>query len=185
MALLALALAPAVAQAGSLLSGYGGPGEGNQAVLGSAVIGGSHGGSGGSGSSGSSGSASGGGSETSSGSSSGASSGSGEDRGAGGARQGGGKSGSAGGGAAKGSNGAAHGGVSSGAGGASGSGTQQFASFYPAASAEKVPSGGQGVVLGLTGGDILLIVLAAVVLIAIGLLTRRLDRPTGQAGLGS
>jgi hypothetical protein len=44
-ALLALALAlPATAHAGSLLSGYGGPGQGNQAILGATVIGGAAGG---------------------------------------------------------------------------------------------------------------------------------------------
>ncbi len=56
LTLIALAISavlPALASAGSLLSGYGGPGEGNQAILGSALIngrsgkGGSGGGSGG------------------------------------------------------------------------------------------------------------------------------------------
>jgi hypothetical protein len=50
-ALLALAL-PATANGGSLLSGYGGPGQGNQAILGATVIGGAAGGSGGGSSSG-------------------------------------------------------------------------------------------------------------------------------------
>ncbi len=50
-ALLALAL-PATAHGGSLLSGYGGPGQGNQAILGATVIGGAAGGSGGGSSSG-------------------------------------------------------------------------------------------------------------------------------------
>jgi hypothetical protein len=45
-----LALGPAAAQGGSLLSGYGGPGQGNQAILGSALLNGPRGG--GSGSSG-------------------------------------------------------------------------------------------------------------------------------------
>ncbi len=47
--LLVLALsaaAPAVAGAGSLLSGYGGPGQGNQAILGSALLNGPSGGGG-------------------------------------------------------------------------------------------------------------------------------------------
>jgi hypothetical protein len=173
----ALVLAPATAQAGSLLSGYGGPGEGNQAVLGSALIGGSRGGSGGSGSGDGSGSeTSGGSSESDSSSSSGEAGG-----GSGGTDRGASKGGSARNGAGKGANGATHGDASAtGTSGASGAQAQQFASFYPAA--ERVPSGGQGVVLGLTGQDIFLIVLAAVVLIAIGLVTRRLDRPTaGQA----
>ena len=42
-AFLALAV-PTTAQASSLLSGYGGPGQGNQAILGATVIGGSAGG---------------------------------------------------------------------------------------------------------------------------------------------
>jgi hypothetical protein len=48
-AVIVLALSLAVvdaAQAGSLLSGYGGPGQGNQAILGSTLIGGSSGGGG-------------------------------------------------------------------------------------------------------------------------------------------
>jgi hypothetical protein len=46
--LVALALvAPATASAGSLLSGYGGPGQGNQAILGSGLVGGSSGSGGG------------------------------------------------------------------------------------------------------------------------------------------
>ena len=54
-----VAVVPATASANSLLSGYGGPGAGNQAILGSALIGGggSAGGGGSSGSSGSTGSA--------------------------------------------------------------------------------------------------------------------------------
>jgi hypothetical protein len=59
-ALLALgsccAFAPAASASSTLLSGYGGPGQGNQAILGSTLIGGS-GGSGGGGGSGGSGSA--------------------------------------------------------------------------------------------------------------------------------
>lgn len=53
-----VAIAPASASANSLLSGYGGPGAGNQAILGSALIGGggSTGGGGSSGASGSTGS---------------------------------------------------------------------------------------------------------------------------------
>jgi hypothetical protein len=45
------ALAPGVVQANSLLNGYGGPGQGNQVILGSALLNGSGGGGGGSGSS--------------------------------------------------------------------------------------------------------------------------------------
>jgi hypothetical protein len=60
---LSLAVAPSIAAASSLLSGYGGPGEGNQAILGSALVngpsggGGSGGGSAGSGSGSAAGSA--------------------------------------------------------------------------------------------------------------------------------
>ena len=43
----ALPAAPAAAAGGPLLSGYGGPGEGNQAILGSTLIGGPSGGAGG------------------------------------------------------------------------------------------------------------------------------------------
>jgi hypothetical protein len=46
-ALAIAAAAPLAAQAGPLLSGYGGPGQGNQAILGSTLLGGSGGGSGG------------------------------------------------------------------------------------------------------------------------------------------
>jgi hypothetical protein len=50
------ACAPAAAHASSLLSGYGGPGQGSQALLGSTLIGGSGGGGGSSASGGGSGS---------------------------------------------------------------------------------------------------------------------------------
>jgi hypothetical protein len=49
----ASAALPTTADAGPLLSGYGGPGQGNQAILGSALLGGSAGGSGTSGGGGS------------------------------------------------------------------------------------------------------------------------------------
>jgi hypothetical protein len=58
LALLVSAVGPAVAGANSLLSGYGGPGQGNQAILGAALVGGRSGGGstgGGSGSGGSGG----------------------------------------------------------------------------------------------------------------------------------
>jgi hypothetical protein len=60
---LAAALAPAYASAGSLLSGYGGPGQGNQEILGSALLNGpaGKGGSGGGGSGPGTGAAAGGG----------------------------------------------------------------------------------------------------------------------------
>src|ERR1700736_6516079 len=49
----ASAALPTTADAGPLLSGYGGPGQGNQAILGSTLLGGSAGGSGTSGGGGS------------------------------------------------------------------------------------------------------------------------------------
>jgi hypothetical protein len=48
LAALVLAVAPSTAPASSLLSGYGGPGQGTQAILGSGLVGGSSGGGGGS-----------------------------------------------------------------------------------------------------------------------------------------
>jgi hypothetical protein len=56
------AMSPTAATAGSLLSGYGGPGQGNQSVLGSALLNGSGNGGGGSGTGG--GSSTGGGAAT-------------------------------------------------------------------------------------------------------------------------
>jgi len=186
LAILALVVVPASAQAGSLLSGYGGPGEGSQAVLGSALTGGPRGGSGGSGGPGGSGPAAtsstgGGGSEAAPGSSSAETLGSeGTRRGADGANHGAGASTPTG----RGNAGTAGGGAQN-AGTAAGAGAaraQRLESFYPAT--ERVPAGGQGVVLGLTGQDILFILLTAALLIAIGLVTRRLDRSTGQTDLG-
>jgi hypothetical protein len=49
VALMLSAAAPLAAHAGPLLSGYGGPGQGNQAILGSTLLGGAGGGASGSG----------------------------------------------------------------------------------------------------------------------------------------
>jgi hypothetical protein len=62
LALLSPATLPATAAAGSLLSGYGGPGQGNQAILGSTLINGTSGGGGGGSGAAGSGGGSGGGS---------------------------------------------------------------------------------------------------------------------------
>lgn len=179
VAALALALAPA-AQAGSLLSGYGGPGEGNQAVLGSALTGGPRGGSGGSGGAGGSaaaGSTGAGGSETPADESSETAAGSGSREA---------PAGGSGTGAARGGTGhAARGRTAAGSSGAKGARSapaKPLSGLYPVA--ERVPSGSQGVVLGLTGQDLFFIALAAVLLIAVGLITRRLDRSAGQADVG-
>ncbi len=174
---------PVAAQAGSsTLSGYGGPGEGNQAVLGSALVG-AHGGGGSSGGSRASGAGSGGqGSAGAEGSATGAPAvESGASRGQG-----------------------AQGAVeprssfeASGAGGANAKSqarsktypgtrgssqvrpTAEPRSYYPAA--ERVPSGGQGTVLGLTADDLLYVILALVILVLVGLFTRRLDDPASSA----
>jgi hypothetical protein len=52
-------------------------------------------------------------------------------------------------------------------------------SYYPAA--EHVPAGGQGTLLGLTGDDLLYVILALVILALLGLLTRRLDDSASSA----
>lgn len=162
------AISPVVASASSLLSGYGGPGQGSQAILGSALLGGGSGGGGGDGSS-----------SSSNGGSSGSSSGSfryGESAGgtgsaAAGAVRAGGKT------TRKSS---ARGASSSraGAGGTSGGGT------YPASSTEKAPGTGAGgsETLGLSGEDLLYILLVLAALAFTGVLTGRLARTHGAGG---
>jgi hypothetical protein len=154
---LVLALAavlPANALASSLLSGYGGPGQGNQAILGAALLNGPKGGGGSSGSGGSSNSSD--SSTSGSGSASapssarsvtGGSENSGSRRSA---RRSGGKSGRE-----KARN------ASSGATG-----------FYPAS--ERIAAGQQSGALGLSSSDLAYIVLALGLLVFIGVLTRRL-----------
>jgi len=166
---------PVAAQAGSsTLSGYGGPGEGNQAVLGSALVGG-HGGGGNSGA-GSGGQSSGAGasatgapaveSDTSQGqsaqgadepSSPSAASGSGRGKAKPDSRSK----------------------TSSGTRGSSQGQPAAARSYYPAA--EHVPAGGQGTVLGLTADDLLYVILALVILVLVGLFTRRLDDSASSA----
>jgi hypothetical protein len=166
---LVLALAavlPANALASSLLSGYGGPGQGNQAILGAALVNGPKGGGGSSGSGGSSNSSnsstSGSGSASAPASSR-AGSGSGGSESSGSsppARRSGGKS----------RREKAHN-ASSGATGATG--------FYPAS--ERIAAGQQSGALGLSGSDVAYIVLALGLLGFIGVLTRRLAQ-TSAAG---
>lgn len=167
---------PVAAQAGSsTLSGYGGPGEGNQAVLGSALVGG-HGGGGNSGA----GSGSQGGGAGAEGSATGATveSGTSQGQSAQGAREPSSSSAtsSAGAGKAKPHN------RSKTASGTSGRPQGQPAaasSYYPAA--EHVPAGGQGTVLGLTADDLLYVILGLVILVLVGLFTRRLDDSASSA----
>jgi len=166
---LALVAVPAPALAGPLLGGYGGPGEGNQAILGSALLGGG-GGNGSSGaSSGSTGSLSSAGSGASAGQSQGNAastgpSGNGPAAGAGGGRSAGGVSDSRGG----------DGNTSGGAIGA-----------YPALSPGVVsqPTSGASDTLGLSDADLAYVLLALFALVFTGVLTRRLARATGPQGM--
>lgn len=171
---------PVAAQAGSsTLSGYGGPGEGNQAVLGSAVIGG-HGGGGNSGA-GSGSQGSGAGSEGSSTGAPAAESGAAQGQSTQGTdqpRSSSTESGSAGGNAKRTSrsktSSATHGSPQ-------GQPAVAARSYYPAAAAERVPAGGQGTVLGLTADDLLYVILALVILVLVGLFTRRLEGSASSA----
>jgi hypothetical protein len=153
---------PSSAFAGSLLSGYGGPGEGNQAILGSALLGGAGGDSGSSGgSSGSTGSSLSGaaGVGAQAGQSSAAPTGSNE----------------------RGSTARGQGGRSArGAGEASG----DAANAYPASSVgetSRLATGGLET-LGLSGEDLLYMLLTLGALAFVGVLTRRLTQTTGPEG---
>jgi len=177
---------PVAAQAGSsTLSGYGGPGEGNQAVLGSALVGG-HGGGGNSGA-GSGGQSGGAGAEGSAAGAPAAEPGSSQGQSAhsqGQSAQGADEpnlrsaaSGSgSGSGKAKPSSRVK---TSSGSNGSSQGQPAAARSYYPVA--EHVPAGGQGTVLGLTADDLLYVILGLVILMLVGLLTRRLDDSASSA----
>jgi hypothetical protein len=167
------ALAPAAASAGSLLSGYGGPGEGNQAILGSALLngpsgkGGSGGGSGtgGTGRSGSYGSLianAPAGQSASSIRGSGGSTGSSSQR----SSKSGGKQ--------------RH--VEAGAGNASGSASQPYKQTFRASTKTSGSGGSQP--LGLSGADLLYILLALVGLTLTGVVTRGLVRANVQGDGG-
>ncbi len=168
---------PASAQAGSLLSGYGGPGGGAQAIVGSALVNGAGSGTGGSG-----GAGGGGGSSPSAG---------------GGAASTGTPSGGQAGGAVLGQAGGAAGtrsGAQTGSGGARhASGIQQrrathdganvgtsggASSTYPSSGSPRIVAGAAAAddmgVLSFTGSDLLLLALVLGVLAAIAALTRRL-----------
>jgi hypothetical protein len=181
LAAVAAVVVPAPAQASSLLSGYGGPGQGNQAVLGSALLKGPKGKGGGSGGSGYS-------------LSDGASSGTGESSGAGSSPTtgvGGGSGRGTGGGSATGSGHAGSGHAThSDRSGATrrpsrtsrANTSPSTQSFYPAA--ERVPSGQQGGILGLSTKGLLYIILAAGALALLAVLTRRLGDASTRAGAG-
>jgi hypothetical protein len=175
-----MVVVPATASANSLLSGYGGPGAGNQAILGSALIGGG-GSAGGGGSSGS------GGSAGSVGSSSGAAAGS-EGLGNGetvaaGSSGGGSEAGAKGGAAGEGAEGRAAGGTA-GSGRAHGEASSNAARAYPVRpldDASKPISAGSGA-LGFSAADLGYLLLVLAVLGATGFVTRRLARAPNPAG---
>lgn len=173
--LLAAVLAlPGSALASSLLSGYGGPGQGNQAILGSALLNGPKGGGGSGGSSGSSTGAP----STIGGTSTTASSGTGSSSGGSSASGPSGKDSSG-----NGRGGARHAAGKSGPATTSTTSSAGRASFYPAT--ERIPSGAHDGTLGLSGADFLYIVLGAVVLVSLGVLTRRVGGATQRGGHGS
>jgi len=159
---------PSSALAGPLLGGYGGPGEGNQAILGSALLGGG----GGNGSSGSSG-----GSSGSTGSSPEGVSGTG-------LQPGGSQSNASASGAS------AHGEVSrpghqasgarSGGGRASGGAAHAYA--ISSDRADLQPTSGATETLGLSGTDLGYVLLVLCALVLTGMLTRRLAQPAGPQG---
>jgi hypothetical protein len=172
--LVALSVAmPATAAAGSLLSGYGGPGQGNQAILGSSLLGGGGGTNGGGGPGGGSGSGGGEGLQrvaaatATAGPSTPASHKSAVHKG------------KRGGSAANGS--AAGRAVTGHAGAAPGGGPQ----LYPASSRGTASQAGGSETLGLSGENITYVLLALLALIVTGILTRRIARTAGRAGTGS
>jgi hypothetical protein len=161
---------PAVSEAGPLLSGYGGPGEGNQAILGSALLNGPGGGGGG-GRGGAGGVGTRAGSQVANGSSSTV--------------------------AAAGTT-SSPSSVTTDATSTLG-GTRQRAprkearargrqkpavasSFYPAS--ETLPAGQQSTALGLSGEDLVLLILAACAVVLIGAFVRQLTRPARRDGVG-
>jgi hypothetical protein len=185
LTLLAVSMAAmtAAAAAGPLLGGYGGPGEGNQAILGSALVGGA-GGGGGSSSSGSSGS---GGSAGSTGSLPSPATGAGTSAGNGEAESSGsGQRGSTAGGGTKGSGGQAAGRTSGSRGrrGKASAGAPGKDLVSPRDDASQTTASGGAQALGLSASDLGYVLLALGVLAATGLITRRLARtPTAPAGL--
>jgi len=156
---------PSSVLAGPLLSGYGGPGEGNQAILGSALLGG--GGSSG-GSSGSTGSSSGTAAETAGGQS-------GREQSNGSANASSGHSSTAGGrskGSARGGAASSRDNTTESSGGA--------ARAYPVSSSRPTPEAAE--TLGLSGADLAYVLLVLCALVFTGVLTRRLSQPAGPEG---
>jgi hypothetical protein len=168
------AVLPVAAMAGSLLSGYGGPGQGSQAIIGAGLVnGGGRGGSRGGGSGGGSSSAAG---ASSAGSAAVATSAAGTGTTPGAAasqRPKPGKHGAKAKAAAP---------VKGQTGSVSAGGSKASAAFATSAAVHGAPGGGT---LGLSGANVLYMILALGVLIFTGLLTRRLVVGAGQVGTGS
>jgi hypothetical protein len=174
---LAVAL-PAPALAKSLLSGYGAPGEGNQAILGSALLNGPRGGGGsGSGSANPSGSSSATGAGGSSNAPGEATSGESAPSGSGGSE--GGRS-ETGGGSTRHS--ARKAGQKAGR-HAQPQAPARAADFYPVS--ERVVTGAHSGALGLSGAEVIYMVLVVGVLVFMGVTTRRLSRITRPEDTGS
>lgn len=164
VALIAAAF-PGAALASSLLSGYGGPGEGNQAVLGSALLNAPKGGGGGGAGAGAGSLGSG---QASSGQSGEAAASPGAKAGATSKRA-----------AHKGSSGRTRSAKPAARGGTA-QASHTRAVIYPAASREVTTGGSRA--LGLSGADLVYIILALGVLALTGLLTVRLTRTTVARG---
>jgi hypothetical protein len=161
-----VAALPAGALASSLLSGYGGPGQGNQAILGAALVNGPKGGGG----SGNSSSSSGASASGSSGAAAPTSSSAGSSAGGSGTSSNG-RSGS--------TRHSVRGSVGKGGQDSAREASTSTQSFYPAS--ERIAANEQPGTLALSGADVLYIVLALGLLGLIGVLTRRLAR-TNAAG---
>jgi hypothetical protein len=167
--------APRVALAGSLLSGYGGPGEGSQALVGAALVKGPRGGSGG----GSSGAGSPGLAEPSSASATASTPGATEQRSSSSSRSSQRSAGSS----SHGSNASR---TSAGGGGAAAA-TRQASSRAGFASyprSERVVGQSASVVLGLSGADFAYALIALFCLLLTALATARLARRNGVTGVG-
>jgi hypothetical protein len=170
------AVLPVAATASSLLSGYGGPGQGSQAIIGAGLVngGGRGGGSRGGGSGGGSSSAA--GSSTAAGSAAVATSDAGTGTTPGVVKSQRPKPGKHG---AKAKRAAP---VKGQVGSVSAGGTKAYPALSTSAAVHGAPAGGT---LGLSGANLLYMVLALGVLILTGLLTRRLVGGAGQVGTGS
>ncbi len=160
---------PAVAPASSLLSGYGGPGQGNQAILGAALLNGPRGGGG---SGGGSGGVTEGASESSAESTSPGASG--ETGQSSGTQPAAGGSGNGTAGGADGQDAATRRAARKGARAGTSRRPALAPSYYPAA--ERIPVGEQSSTLGFSGADLIYIILGAGTLAFVGVFTRRMTR---------